>query len=265
MPRLDPDFKVRITTTLPDSVDRILAARVRLPNTLIEVAPHVLLLSREQAHTRIGVAAGHTPPLRSTADVARMRELAEQGKIDIFASNHAAHRTADKYNTDPIPGEFTPKVGYSSIDFAYPLLLSKLGIALTCRCYCENPAKLLGLKKGLIAPGYEGDVTIMEQAAEVAEQALHVSGGPAQGVWRVEPANFHSMGKVTPFVGERLSYRVTRTFLRGEQAYDAASGTFNRVPVRSVHVGANGIRLTAIASRSRAESLASAPRDSTAR
>ncbi|HEX7115531.1 MAG TPA: dihydroorotase family protein [Steroidobacter sp.] len=234
--RLDPNFRVRIIATLPDSVERILAERERLPNALIEAAPHVLLMSKEAGYERIGVAAAHSPPLRSAADVARMREFAERGDIDIFVSSHAAHRTSDKYNTEAIPGEFTPKVSYSAIDFAYPLFLSRFGIERTCRCYCENPARLLGVRKGRIAPGYEADLTIMEQAdLTVSEKAIHVTGRVASEVWRVEPTNFYSMGKVTPFVGERLSYRVAKTFLRGAEVYDAESRTFSRQPVRSVH------------------------------
>jgi dihydroorotase len=235
--RLDPGFRVRIVTSLPGTVERILAARERLPNALIEVAPHVLLISRETGYSRIGVAAAHTPPLRSADDVARMREFAESGKIDIFVSSHAGHRMADKYSTDAIPGEYTPKVSYSAIDFAYPLYLSRFGVAPTCRCYCENPARLLGLRKGLIAPGYEADLALMEQADDTAvERGIHESGRVSSEVWRVEPMSFHSMAKVTPFVGERLSYRVMKTFLRGMEAYDAASRTFQRLPVRSVRV-----------------------------
>lgn len=163
-----------------------------------------------------------------------MKALAEEGKLDLFVSHHAAHRTGDKYNSDPIPGEFAPKRGYSAIDFAYPLLLTRLGFAQTCRSFCEVPANHLGLKKGVIAPGYEADLTIVEEGSDVADRGMHESGGVTPEVWKVEPGNFHSLGKVTPFVGERLKYRVVKTFLRGEEAYDAATGSFRRLPVRRV-------------------------------
>jgi dihydroorotase-like cyclic amidohydrolase len=67
-----------------------------------------------------------------------------------------------------------------------------------------------------------------------------VSGRVSSEVWRIEPATFFSMGKVTPFVGERLNYRVVKTFLRGAEAYDAASRTFQRRPVRAVRVAGAG-------------------------
>jgi dihydroorotase-like cyclic amidohydrolase len=68
----------------------------------------------------------------------------------------------------------------------------------------------------------------------VAEQNIHQSGAITPGVWRVDPATFQSLGKVTPFVGERLQYRVLKTLLRGAEAYDAATATFRRVPVRRI-------------------------------
>jgi dihydroorotase-like cyclic amidohydrolase len=232
--RLDPEFKVRIAVTLPESVERILAARERLSNVLIQVAPHALFVSRDVGFTRIGVAAAQTPPLRAADEIARMLDHARQGRIDVFMSHHCAHRTADKYNMEAIGGEFTPKVGYSAIDFAFPLYLTKLGIEQACRGFCENPARVLGLKKGLIAPGYEADLVIVEQSTGTVERNIHVSGNITPEVWRVEPAQFQSKGKVTPFAGERLAYRVRKTFLRGEEVYDAATGQFTRTSVRRV-------------------------------
>jgi dihydroorotase-like cyclic amidohydrolase len=233
--RLHPDFNVRVIVTLPSSVDAIMAVRERLPNLQIQVASYALFMSREVGYERIGSAAFHSPPLRPAEDVARLREHFEQGKIDILASQHTPHRMADKYSSIPIPGEFTPKAGYSAIDITYPLLLTKLGFRHTCRCYCENPAKHLGLKKGIIAKGYEADLAIVEEEPGFVEAPVHVSGGVTEGVWKIEPTNFHSKGKVTPFVGERLKYRVVKTFLRGEEAYDAETRGFTRRPVRRVY------------------------------
>src|SRR5581483_2665333 len=155
--RLDPSFCVRIGVTLPESVERILAVKESLPNASIQVAQHALLMSHEEGYRRIGVAAAVTPPLRPAVQVDRLREYAEQGKVDLFVSHHAPHPIADKYGTDPFPGELTPKAGFSALDFSYALFLTKLGIGATCRSYCEMPAKHLGLKKGRVARGYEAD------------------------------------------------------------------------------------------------------------
>jgi dihydroorotase len=76
---------------------------------------------------------------------------------------------------------------------------------------------LLHLKKGRIEAGYEADLVIIEE-----------------GSWPVDPANFESKGKVTPFVGENLKYRIRKTFLRGAEVFNADTRTFTRVLVRHV-------------------------------
>lgn len=233
--RLHPDLRARLSITQPGSVDAIRAAKDRLPNLLVQTPVHSVLMPREIAYERIGSAAFVVPPLRTSEEVDRMREYAENGQIDILVSHHAGHRFEDKYSSAaPVPGELTPKAGFSAMDYTYVLLLSRLGIAAACRGYAENPARHLGLKKGLIAKGYDADFAVVEEDAGVVETNMHVSGGLTPGVWKVAPGEFQSKAKVTPFVGERLKYRVTKTFLRGEEAYDAATATFTRRPVRRV-------------------------------
>jgi dihydroorotase-like cyclic amidohydrolase len=232
--RLDPALRVRIQVSQPANVDMILAARDRLPNVLIQTPHHSVSIHKEKAFENIGIAARHVPPLRTAEEVERMKQYAAEGKIDIFTSWHAPHRTQDKYGTDPIPGEFTPKAGYSAIDIAYVHFLSRQGIETTCRCYCENPARAVGLKKGVIAKGYEADLVIFEQDQGAVEQNVAVAGGFTQGVWKVEPNDFYSMGRVTPFAGERLRFRTKKTFLRGQEVFDRATGTHTRVDVKRV-------------------------------
>jgi len=236
--RMAPEFRCRVFVTLADSVELLLRSKEKFPNLLIQCAPHYLLMSNDEARKRIGVAATHSPPLRSQRDVERLQELAAAGKIDIFVSHHTPHRIVDKYNTDPIPNEFAPKKGFSSVDFAYPLCLTRLGIPTTCKAFCENPAAHLGLKKGVIARGYEADLVIVEELGKVTLFGVHDSGRLTSSDGQVDPSKFRSLGRVTPFAGDRLKYRVLQTFLRGEQVYDAASGTFTHVPVRQVRAPA---------------------------
>lgn len=232
--RLIPEFRVRIGITQPQSIDMILAEKDRLPNVSIQAPHHAVSIDAETAHERIGSAARHVPPLRSLEEVERMREYVREGKIDILTSWHAPHRMQDKFSSVPIPGELTPKGGYSTIDIAYPHFLTNYGVAATCRHFCENPARYLGLKKGLIAPGYEADLVIFEEDEGREEQNLALAGGYTKGIWKVEPMEFYSKGKVTPFVGERLKYRVLKTFLRGELAFDRDTGTFQKLNIRRV-------------------------------
>ncbi len=237
--RLDPTFRVRVQVTKPSSVEMCLAAKERLPNLVIQAAHHALSIDKETAYNKIGLGARHQPPLTTAEEVAKMKEYATAGKIEVFVSYHAPHRTQDKYASDPVPGEFVPKSGFSAIDITYPHFLTKLGIETTCRGYCENPARDLGLKKGRIARGYDADLVIFERDSGVIEQNSAVAGRFTEGVWKVEPQEFFSMGKVTPFVGERLGYRVIKTFLRGEEVFDRETRTHQRRPVRRVQCPAS--------------------------
>ena len=232
--RLPTGFRARIQITQPESVDKIQAERDRLPNVSVQAPHHAVSIDSAAAHETIGVAARHVPPLRSAEEVEQMKRYLADGRIDIVTSWHAPHRMQDKFSSKPIPGELTPKAGYSAIDLAYPHLLTMHGIETTCRHFCETPARYLGLKKGLIEPGYEADLVIFEEDEGLPEQNLAVSGSFTGGVWKVEPMEFHSMGKVTPFCGDRLRYRVLKTFLRGEVAFDRETATHTRREVRCI-------------------------------
>lgn len=215
--RLHPDFPLRVVVTLAESVRKLHAAKPDFPNLRLQIAPHYLCMSREVAYERIGCAAGHSPPLRSAENVSELRALAAEGVFDVFASQHAPHRTPDKHNSDPEPGELKPKRGFTSLDIAYPVLLDKIGLAQTCKSFCETPSRLLGLKQGKIGVGYDADLVIIEE-----------------GRWPVDPDMFESKGKVTPFVGEKLKYRIGKTFLRGVEVFDALTRAFTRTPVRHI-------------------------------
>ena len=232
--RLDPAFQARVAVTRPDSVETLLAHRERLPNMRIQVPHHSLFVDRESAFGKIGSSAFHVPPLRSTEEVDRMQELAAQGKIDVVVSFHAPHRLPDKYSTEPIPGEFTPKAGYSAVEAAFMYTLTKLGIETGCRCHCSGPAEHLGFDAGEIEVGNEANLVIVEEDEGLPEQNIHVTGSAGKGVWKIDPSRWHTMARVTPFVGERLKYRVAKTFIRGVEVYDRAGDTFTRGDVRAL-------------------------------
>lgn len=232
--RLDPAFHARVSVTRPDSVATLHEHRERLPNMRIQVPHHSLFVDREQAYGKIGSAAFHVPPLRKAEEVERMQQLAGEGKIDVVVSFHAPHRLPDKYSTEPIPGEFTPKAGYSAVEVAYMYTLTKLGIETGCRCHCRGPAEHLGLQAGEIGVGNEANLVIVEEDEGLPERNIHVTGNAGKGVWKVDPSKWHTMAKVTPFVGERLKYRVSKTFLRGREVFTRDGDQFTRGDVRAL-------------------------------
>ncbi len=215
--RLHPDLPVRAVVTLAQSVRRLHEAKREFPNLRLQIAPHWLCMSREVAQQRIGCAASHSPPMRSASNVAELQALAAEGVFDVFIAHHTPHRIVDKHNTEPLPGELTPKRGFTSLDIAYPVYLDKIGIPQTCKAFCETPAQLLRIRKGKIEVGYEADLVIIEE-----------------GRWPIDPTLFESKGRVTPFVGQYLKYRIRKTLLRGTEVFDAETRKITRVPVRHV-------------------------------
>lgn len=207
-PRVGVRFAHISTSSAVSAVIRARRSR-ELKRTTLEVAPHHLFMTSRNANRRIGRASVVRPPLRSAANVCKMVRLLKAGAFDFYATDHAPHTKDEKYSQRPAPG-------FPGSDFAFPLLLSKTeDFALTCRLYCENPARYLGIRKGVISVGYVADLTILER-----------------GAWTIKPSRFVSMGRVTPFKDDVLHYRVATVIKEGELAYE--QGRLKRPPVHLV-------------------------------
>ena len=215
--RLDPEFRVRLRTSLASSVVRINDAKSSLPNMLVQSSVHYLFVSQEEAFRKIGIAGVGAPLLADAENLTKLQDLLRQGAFDICVSDHHPHRIQDKYHEAEVPGELWPKRGFTSLDFTYPYLLSHAGLAEGARLYSENPAKVLGVRRGKIATGYDADLAILEQ-----------------GDFLVCPDEFESMGKVTPLAGEPVDYRVSKTFAGGVEVFDRASRSFTKRPIRRI-------------------------------
>jgi len=67
----------------------------------------------------------------------------------------------------------------------------------------RNPARILGLNKGCIAPGYDGDLVLVDLA----------------NPWTVDARVFASKSHNTPFDGRQLTGRVVTTIRAGVVTY----------------------------------------------
>lgn len=209
-----------------ESLDLIRAARRNGARVTCEVTPHHFGLD-ERAVLRWGPNAKMNPPLRSPDDVAAIHEAIADGTIDMIASDHAPHDPASKH-LDRVAAYFDPArdAGVLAPDVAREFcaaangivgLETSLGLALELvhrslirparlvEMMSLNPATLLRMDAGNLAPGGPADITVIDPNLE----------------WTVEPARFLSKSRNTPFAGKRMRGRARLTIVAGEIVFDA--------------------------------------------
>ena len=184
------------------SVDLIRSAKEKGVKVTAEVTPHHLTLT-EDSVIGYNTNAKVNPPLRTNRDIQALIQGLKEDVIDIVATDHAPHSTADK------SCEFTlAPFGISCFETAFGSLMSLVHkgqltlFALVAKLTSE-PAKIIGDKYGklgTLTPGAIADVTIFDPNLE----------------WEVDPPTFASKGKNTPLAGSILRGKIIATISRGK-------------------------------------------------
>ncbi|MCP4717026.1 MAG: dihydroorotase, partial [Deltaproteobacteria bacterium] len=155
-----------------------------------ETAPHYFSLT-EEAVMGFDTATKVNPPLRSEADRTAIREGLRDGTLDVIASDHAPHSTLEK------------DVEYDKA--AFGMVGLETSLALTLQLVAEkvltlnqaiekmtvNPARILRISKGTLAPGVDADITLID------------TGVP----YTVDRASFRSKSSNSPFLGRHFTGR----------------------------------------------------------
>ena len=181
------------------SVELIRWGTERGINVTAEVCPHHISLTEERV-LGYDTNAKMNPPLRTAADVEALRDAVKDGTIDMIATDHAPHHYDEKERefADAPNGiigletalavSVTNLVETGHIDFS--TLVDKMSCA---------PSKLFGLPGGTLAKGAVADVTVFDPLRE----------------WEVEPSQFLTKGRNTPYSGMRLTGRAVCTIVGG--------------------------------------------------
>lgn len=140
------------------------------------------------------------PPLRSQLDRQALRDGLVDGTIDCLCSDHQPHEIDAKLC--PFP---SAEPGISSLDTLLPLALrlAEEGLMTLPEVIARltiNPAKLLGIPAGRVAPGESADICIVDPDAH----------------YLCRGEDFISKGKNTPFEGWDFNGRVTNTIVAGQ-------------------------------------------------
>jgi dihydropyrimidinase len=205
-----PTYIVHLSTQV--GLERIKQAQREGQRVWTETCPQYLLLNEKEME-RLGPLAKIGPPLRPADGInqAAMWEGTEQGYISAIGSDHSPSLPEQKEagwknifrnpEGQPIP------FGAPSIETLVPLMYSegvaKRGMPLwwMARVLAENPARIFGLypRKGVIQPGSDADLLIIDPEAEVTIQAK----------------NHFSTTGFTPYEGWKLKGKPWMTLLRG--------------------------------------------------
>ncbi len=180
-----------------ESVELIRKAKREGVNVTCETAPHYLLLCeddlRDEGRFRMN------PPLRSREDRDALTEGLLDGTIDMIATDHAPHSAAEKSG-----GLAGSAFGVVGLECAFPVLYTGLvrtgllGLEKLVSLMTDAPRRRFGL------PERADDYTVWDLNAETV----------------IDPEDFLSMGRATPFAGRRVSGRCLRTVHRGRTVYD---------------------------------------------
>ncbi len=180
-----------------ESVEAIRQAKKAGVDITCETAPHYLVLddSYLQEHGRFKM----NPPLRSSADREALIEGILDGTIDMIATDHAPHSQEEKSK-----GLEKSMFGIVGLETALPVLythLVKKGIITLEKLVdllCVNPRKRFGIPMN-------DDFTVWDLNEE----------------FTVDPDEFLTMGRSTPFEGEKLFGRCVLTVCNGKVVYNA--------------------------------------------
>ncbi len=183
------------------SVEIVRWAKSRGIDVTAEVTPHHLLLTDELVRTYNPVYKVN-PPLRTERDVLALREALADGTIDIVATDHAPHPHEDK--DCEWAAAAMGMVGLETALSVVQQTMVETGL-LDWAGVADRMSS---------APARIGRATGHGRPVSAGEPANLVLVDPAyRGT--VDPADFASRSRNTPYEGRELPGRVTHTFLRG--------------------------------------------------
>lgn len=165
-----------------------------------EVCPHHLVLSEEDIP---GLDANWkmNPPLRSKRDVEACIEGLLDGTLDMIVTDHAPHSAEEKAK-----GMELAPFGIVGFETAFPLLYTKFvetglwDLSFLVQRMTADPAKVFGLNSGQLEAGRPADLTMIDLQSEKS----------------VDPEQFLSKGRNTPFTGWKLKGWPVKTWVDGK-------------------------------------------------
>ncbi len=180
-----------------ESVELIRQAKAHGVNVTCETAPHYLVLCDEdmQEDGRFKM----NPPLRSREDKKALIEGIKDGTIDMIATDHAPHSAEEKGR-----GLEKSLMGVVGLETAFPVLYTEL--VMKNIITLDRLVELMSFKpKERFRIDTENDFAVFD----ISE------------AYKIDPENFLSMGRATPFAGREVFGRCLLTVHNGKVVYKA--------------------------------------------
>ncbi|MBE6671803.1 MAG: dihydroorotase [Ruminococcaceae bacterium] len=185
-----------------ESVDVIRRAKKAGLDVTCETAPHYLIMNdmmlQEDGRFKMN------PPIRSEEDRLALVEGLIDGTIDMIATDHAPHSAEEKSR-----GLEKSNMGVVGIETSFATMytyLVKTGIISLeklIEVMYKNPSERFGIKKD-IADGEKANLTVFDLNKK----------------YKIDPEDFKSMGRATPFKDWEVFGECMLTVCNGEIAYD---------------------------------------------
>ena len=184
-----------------ESVDAIRQAKAKGIKVSGETGPHYLAFTdmdlQESGSWKMN------PPIRSEEDRQALIKAVRDGTIECIITDHAPHSREEK--SKGLAGSSMGVVGLETSFAAvntYMVEKGYISFEKLVEVMSINPRKIFGIESG-IQIGKPADITIVDPKAK----------------WTVNPEEFISMGKATPFAGKTLTGKVIATIYNGDFAY----------------------------------------------
>lgn len=173
-----------------------------------ETGPHYFLFDgRDMVRMGLGSLLRMNPPVRESDHGQALFEGLLDGTIDVIGTDHSPHTREEKCYEDRMSDIWKPLSGWPGVETNVPVMLTvvnegRLTINDYVRLQSENPAKCWNLwpQKGNLAPGADGDVTIVDMEREDV----------------IDENKLHSKNKLSPWHGWRVRGMPVYTIVRGE-------------------------------------------------
>ena len=144
------------------------------------------------------------PPLRSKKDVEALIEGLADGTMDVISTDHAPHTAEEKsrgFENSPF-GIVGLETSFA-LGYTYLVKTGRLSLSALVEKMSANPARILGIKKGNLGVSMPADIAIADIDNE----------------YTVNPEEFYSKGKNTPYAGAKLYGKIKYTILGGKTVY----------------------------------------------